>query len=48
MREEISTLVAEAEKRGLASIKMIGVKQNGKRMARELPVEKISLERKLQ
>ena len=48
MQEEISVLVAEAKKRALATIKVIIVKPNGQRTVRDLLVEKISRERKLQ
>ena len=48
MQEEISVLVAEAKKRGLASIKLIVVKPTGQRTDLGLLVENISRERKLQ
>jgi hypothetical protein len=48
IQEEISELVAKAKELGLATIKVIAVRKNGQRTVRELSVEKISRERKLQ
>lgn len=48
MQGQIAELVAEAKKRELATIKMIVVKPSGQHASRDIDVNRLSRERKLQ